>query len=257
MPADLSFRGARSTDRFYTRIHESMLVHATQKALPPGKRFFLKWLQAKFTGSNSGLAVLDAGCGGHALNALSCQQQGFGEVHAIDLNRDAVERVRQACPGIAIVRGSLMSMPYADARFDLVVCAGVAHHTPDVGRSMAEIFRVLKPGGTAYISIYSFHKSGFEYFVRGLRQLGHVVPFDAIHRAFSGITFVNNFILDHMYVPVLWVFSADEVRAVIAQCGGRVTAEYPIDYGIPSVPGLSRLLFGDGLIRVYECTKDR
>ena len=255
MTADLSFRSARSTDRFYTDIHLSMLDHAKRTTLPPGKRFFADWLQSRFAGANRALAALDAGCGAHALNALTCQRREFGEVCAIDLNHEAVERVMAACPGIDIIQGSLMDLPYADARFDLVVCAGVAHHTPDVEKSVSEIFRVLKPGGVAYVSIYSFHKSGFEYFVRALRWLGRAVSFRLMHRLFSGITFVNNFILDHMYVPVLWVFSAEEVRSMIGRCGGKVDAEWSIDYGIPTIPLVSRLLFGDGLIRVYECTK--
>jgi ubiquinone/menaquinone biosynthesis C-methylase UbiE len=40
------------------------------------------------------------------------------------------------------------ALPFPDARFDLVTCRIAAHHFPDVARFVAEVKRVLKPGGT-------------------------------------------------------------------------------------------------------------
>ena len=45
-------------------------------------------------------------------------------------------------------------MTFADAAFDHVNCQGVIHHTPDTPRALSEIARVLRPGGTASISVY-------------------------------------------------------------------------------------------------------
>jgi ubiquinone/menaquinone biosynthesis C-methylase UbiE len=45
-------------------------------------------------------------------------------------------------------------LPFADASFDMVVSWGVIHHTPDTPRAAREIWRVLKPGGTALVMIY-------------------------------------------------------------------------------------------------------
>ncbi len=39
-------------------------------------------------------------------------------------------------------------LPFADARFDLVTCRIAPHHFPDIPRFVAEVARVLKPGGT-------------------------------------------------------------------------------------------------------------
>jgi ubiquinone/menaquinone biosynthesis C-methylase UbiE/uncharacterized protein YbaR (Trm112 family) len=60
------------------------------------------------------------------------------------------------------VRGEGMGIQ-ADARFiplenssvDIVYSSGVLHHSPDMARSIAEIHRVLKPGGKAYIMLYA------------------------------------------------------------------------------------------------------
>jgi SAM-dependent methyltransferase len=46
------------------------------------------------------------------------------------------------------------ALSFADATFDHVNCSGVVHHTTDPQKAVAEIARVLKPGGTALISVY-------------------------------------------------------------------------------------------------------
>lgn len=49
---------------------------------------------------------------------------------------------------ITITRADAENLPFADASFDLVTCRIAAHHFPDVPRFVAEVRRVLKPGGT-------------------------------------------------------------------------------------------------------------
>ena len=45
-------------------------------------------------------------------------------------------------------------MTFHDNEFDHVNCQGVIHHTPDTEATLSEISRVIKPGGTARISVY-------------------------------------------------------------------------------------------------------
>jgi glycosyltransferase involved in cell wall biosynthesis/ubiquinone/menaquinone biosynthesis C-methylase UbiE len=47
------------------------------------------------------------------------------------------------------------SLPFEDGTFDLVYSNGVIHHTPNTRRTVAEIFRVLKPGGRAIVMVYA------------------------------------------------------------------------------------------------------
>ncbi len=47
------------------------------------------------------------------------------------------------------------SLPFAEHSFDLVYSWGVLHHTPDTGRAVREVHRVLRPGGQARIMLYS------------------------------------------------------------------------------------------------------
>ncbi len=46
-------------------------------------------------------------------------------------------------------------LPFADQSFDLVYSWGVLHHTPDTGRAVEEVRRVLKVGGEARVMLYS------------------------------------------------------------------------------------------------------
>jgi len=47
------------------------------------------------------------------------------------------------------------TLPFADNAFDLVYSNGVIHHTPHTERVVAEIHRVLKPGGLAIVMVYA------------------------------------------------------------------------------------------------------
>ncbi len=46
-------------------------------------------------------------------------------------------------------------IPLETASVDVVYSSGVLHHSPDIAKSISEIYRVLKPGGRAYIMLYA------------------------------------------------------------------------------------------------------
>jgi SAM-dependent methyltransferase len=79
----------------------------------------------------------------------------------IDLTPVAVEYTgrRLALDGLEsrLMIGDAENLPFPDASFDLVYSWGVLHHTPDTGRAISEVCRVLRPGGTARIMIYHHH----------------------------------------------------------------------------------------------------
>ncbi|HYN89107.1 MAG TPA: class I SAM-dependent methyltransferase, partial [Ardenticatenaceae bacterium] len=104
---------------------------------------------------NTGRArrILDAGCGtGGNLSLL----RDFGRVTGIDLSPIALAFARLRSHGgpsgdaaIALSRGSLLVLPFPDATFDLVTAFDVLYHLwiEDDVAAMAELYRVLKPGG--------------------------------------------------------------------------------------------------------------
>jgi SAM-dependent methyltransferase len=85
---------------------------------------------------------------GHGPGELSERMQGeLGcEVVAIDVSERMVELARSR--GVDARVGDVQELPFADTEFDLVVAAWVLFHVPDLDRGLAEIARVLAPGGT-------------------------------------------------------------------------------------------------------------
>jgi 2-polyprenyl-3-methyl-5-hydroxy-6-metoxy-1,4-benzoquinol methylase len=102
------------------------------------------------------LALADLGCGdGPLFRAL--ERAGLisqaRPVYAVDLEPDRLARVSARFPWIRTVVASADAVPAVeDASLDAVVSAMVMEHVPDEGAYLAEIRRVLRPGGRAYLT---------------------------------------------------------------------------------------------------------
>lgn len=98
--------------------------------------------------------VLDAGCGyGQWSAALSRVNK---RVTGIDINPDRIGNVlsspvARACGNLDVLSGDLENMPFESEIFDAVFCYSVVYST-DYNRSIAEIYRVLKPGGMLFVN---------------------------------------------------------------------------------------------------------
>lgn len=113
------------------------------------------------------LALADLGCGdGPLFGAL--ERGGFigpeRPVHAVDLAPARLARVRARFPWIQTTVASADSVPtIADGAVEFVCSTMVMEHVPDEGAYLAEIKRLLRPGGTAYVTTV-FKKSWAWYF---------------------------------------------------------------------------------------------
>jgi SAM-dependent methyltransferase len=109
-----------------------------------------------------GERLLDLGCGGgrHAFEAARLGAQ----VVALDAQGDEVARVRATMgamsdageiddSGAGVVQGDALRLPFADGAFDRVIAAEVLEHIPDDASAMAELARVLRPGGTMAVTV--------------------------------------------------------------------------------------------------------
>jgi len=88
--------------------------------------------------------VLEVG-GGEGELAERIREELGAEVIAIDQSERMVEIQRSK--GIDARVGDVEELPFADGEFDVVVAAWMLYHVPDLDRALAEIARVLKPGG--------------------------------------------------------------------------------------------------------------
>lgn len=97
-----------------------------------------------------GERVLDVGCGaGHTALAFAPH---VASVEALDLTEAMLDQVQRLASerdlrNLTTRQGDVEALPYPDASFDRVTCRLCAHHFPRPARAMAEIARVLRPGG--------------------------------------------------------------------------------------------------------------
>jgi SAM-dependent methyltransferase len=106
-------------------------------------------------GVTVGGSVLDAGCGGGGM-PLSFAEEAR-QVVGIDLAPrfvDAGHRLadERGLRNLHFTRADGQALPFPDASFDMVLSHAVIEHVADAARYMRELARVLKPGGTMYLS---------------------------------------------------------------------------------------------------------
>jgi SAM-dependent methyltransferase len=88
--------------------------------------------------------VLEVG-GGPGELAQRIQEQLGASVAFLDISPRMVELARER--GVDAQIGDVQDLPFDDASFDTAVAAWMLYHVPDVDRALAEIARVLEPGG--------------------------------------------------------------------------------------------------------------
>ena len=110
-------------------------------------------------------SVLDLGCG-YGRHTLLAASMGFS-VTAMDVSPVALAFVRDrvsGVPGVSMQQHDMSSVPYpfGEGKFDLVIAIQVIHHQASCGveATLAEINRILKPGGLALVSLPSRLQQG-------------------------------------------------------------------------------------------------
>jgi 2-polyprenyl-3-methyl-5-hydroxy-6-metoxy-1,4-benzoquinol methylase len=105
---------------------------------------------------NPGSVFLDAGCG-RCVHSFRLAERGYG-VMAVDFSEPVLRNAESAVNAstyrgrITLQREDLLDMTFDDGTFDNVLCWGVLMHMPEPDRAIAELDRVLKPGGAMVLS---------------------------------------------------------------------------------------------------------
>ncbi len=114
-------------------------------------------------GLHPGDRVLDMGCGA-GRHAFEMYRRG-GDVVAFDQDGDELAGVLEIFGAMReqgevplgaeadIKQGDALAMPFADEEFDRIVASEVLEHIPDDETAIAELVRVLRPGGTIAVTV--------------------------------------------------------------------------------------------------------
>ncbi|MGV9413755.1 class I SAM-dependent methyltransferase [Nocardia sp. NPDC003693] len=114
-------------------------------------------------GVGPGTRVIDVGCGAgrHSFEAyrrgadIVAFDQNAGDLAEVETMFAAMAEVGEA-PEYAkaeAVRGDALDLPYGEGEFDVVIASEILEHVPQDGRAIAELVRVLKPGGSLAITV--------------------------------------------------------------------------------------------------------
>jgi ubiquinone/menaquinone biosynthesis C-methylase UbiE len=103
---------------------------------------FLGWLQPA-----SGQRWLDVGCGTGAFTQLVLKHCAPKSVAGVDPAPAQIEHARKQTPQAEFQVADAIALPFGDNEFDIVASALVINFIPDRAKALAEMRRVLSPGG--------------------------------------------------------------------------------------------------------------
>jgi ubiquinone/menaquinone biosynthesis C-methylase UbiE len=124
------------------------------------------------SGARPGDRVLDVGCnGGYLARLLSAAVTPGGQVAGVDPSAPAIAYATRRAPANATFTvGAAQDLNWPDGTFDVVTSTLAVHHIPEPDRAaaFAEMFRVIRPGGTLLIA--DFRPSRWHRGPHGLRH---------------------------------------------------------------------------------------
>ena len=136
---------------------------------------FLDWLSL-----SSGLRWLDVGCGTGAFTDLVCERCSPEKISALDPSSDQISfaLTRPSARHVDYRTGDAQALPFDDSEFDVAAMALVINFVPDPAQAIAEMKRVVTPGGTvaSYIWDFTGRRNTQGPLLQALEEMGVVVP---------------------------------------------------------------------------------
>lgn len=158
-----AIRRTRESFGYQWTVFSEMVVDFRQNFLqyiaPVDERFF------------PGKRGLDLGCGfgRHIYNAAK-----FGaEMVGVDIS-EAIESTRVntgGMPNVHLVQADVYSLPFRPGVFDFAYSIGVLHHLPEPEKAFQSVVRLVKPGGSVFIWVYSNSRRFVNFALESVRAV--------------------------------------------------------------------------------------
>jgi ubiquinone/menaquinone biosynthesis C-methylase UbiE len=172
-----------------------------------------------------GRDVLEVGCGtGLILKEIAGDAR---RAAGVDLSAGMLSRSRER--GLTVVQGDATALPFASGSFDIVCAYKILPHVPDLKAALAEMTRLLRPGGHLLAEFYN--RRSLRHLVKRLKRPTGVA---------EGVTDTEVF----TRYDTLATFSAALPRGVevVATRGIRIVTPAALVHRIPGVRGIFSLL---------------
>ena len=198
-------------------------------------------LMFDFLSIEPGDRVLDAGCGrGFFLKYVT--EMAPCKLVGVDLEFDhlriALAQVGEK--GVGVARGIIGALPFADGTFDKVIFSEVLEHLPNDVGGLLEVKRVLKPGGTIFLTVPN-----------------HNYPFwwDPINKTLEGLlhTHVQSGTFAGIWANHVRLYYPDEIKELVQRVGLEILELTPVvhfcfPFAHNLVYGLGKPLFEKGVL---------
>jgi len=166
----------------------------------------------------AGGRALDAGCGTGFQSAL-LTELGWA-AHGVDVSAGALAVARRRLPGTAFALATVETLPYPDGRFDAVVCCGsTLSFVDDPARALAELGRVLRPGGRLLLDCE--HRPSLDLaWALASALTGDALGYGVTAReAWRAIAARGRLRLSYPGYGPLWLFTRPELIAMLTRAG--------------------------------------
>jgi ubiquinone/menaquinone biosynthesis C-methylase UbiE len=138
---------ARSEFDAWSRTYDQSLLQ--RFFFGPSHRLMLSHL------SQADTRILDVGCGTGKWAEMVLEAKPNAEVWGLDLSAEMLQKAEQRASRfpnrLRLTQGDSESLPFETGFFDVITCSHSFHHYPHQGQVVAEMRRVLKPGGRMMI----------------------------------------------------------------------------------------------------------
>ncbi len=169
-------------------------------------------------------SILELGAGGGFL-LEELWRSGFRELTGSDITTSALREIQRRTGDLHVVGADAESLPFADSAFDIVITSDVIEHLVRVDMHLADVARILRPGGQYLLKTPSRRPAELYYRLRGLydHHIWHPSMFSPkeLRQAFARHGF------DVSFLPV-GELTAAQIRKVPTGIGKAVFRRLPL-----------------------------